>query len=109
MDKFTPGPWEVHISSRHGAQIICAGDHFAAPIAEIPKYLDDDLIAANARLIAAAPELHAALRVLVQMCEEANPGAWNNGVESNGIQEGDYLAGNAIEAARAALAKVEGK
>ena len=54
----TPGPWTALLSSGDEPWMVAA----AMPVARIPNY--DDRAAANARLIAAAPELLAALKAM---------------------------------------------
>lgn len=51
---FTPGPWEVERSVM-GCRSICAGEVLVASVEDAPTK-------ANARLIAAAPELYEALQ-----------------------------------------------
>jgi hypothetical protein len=89
--KFTPGPWVV----ANGAQVwhsghntvesprICTLQNAAKPV----RQLSDDEMIANARLIAAAPDLYAALEGLMRWCA------------------GDVLDVPEVNAARAALAK----
>lgn len=55
----TPGPWEVQDDC---ATSIWAGGHYIAE-----TYTDGE---ANARLIAAAPDLLAALEAIVAICEQ---------------------------------------
>ncbi|AWV18778.1 hypothetical protein A3862_27240 [Methylobacterium sp. XJLW] len=67
---------------------------------------------ANARLIAAAPELLAALVGLYELCTlGASEDAFRNGVtDSHGIvDEGDARAFDRISAARAAIRKAGGE
>lgn len=99
----TPGPWRVDpdytgdVQSADGATEIAiswtvkhSGCQHTNP-ANVPS---DDVAIANARLIAAAPEMLAALVNLVEFCEEVF-------VKPN---ENDDLA-----FARAAIAKAEGR
>ena len=58
--KHTPGPWTAMLSSGDESWMVAA----AMPIARITNY--DDRAAANARLIAAAPDLLAALEAIVE-------------------------------------------
>jgi hypothetical protein len=62
---------------------------------------------ANAQLIASAPELLEALEELVCVCE--NIGNFDNGVECNGFNEGEVIAGKAIKQAQAAIKKARGE
>lgn len=93
--KHTPGPWNVD------GIFICddAGDRI---VAEVPKMYDENDLA-NARLIAAAPELLEALQGLVRVNEEHN----QSFIEVIGKPlnwKDDYL-----EAARAAIRKALGE
>lgn len=109
MSKFTPGPWEV-VESRNGYpyQISArtASDNIAGAVGKsITRWAAIALPSseegqANARLIAAAPELYEALSTLERLSRKVlemfdGPriltGAWD-----------------ACDAARAALAKVQG-
>lgn len=88
--KHTPGPWEV---SKNGVYVVSRFAHFN--ICRIKSELHDDSITeistANARLIAAAPDLLAALRDMLN----------NFGGNDN---ETPFIV-----QARAAIAKAEGK
>lgn len=73
MSKHTPGPWTAEMTDKpYNVPLIYAAEH-TGPIAEIRSRLDvaahHPLVVktrnANARLIAAAPDLLAALRSLV--------------------------------------------
>lgn len=48
--------------------------------------------------------LREALNDMVLLTTHANRGAFSNGVEHNGIDEGEVIAGQIIDSARAALA-----
>jgi hypothetical protein len=98
MSGHTPGPWAV---AWPNPRIVSAQEKKAVASPHFAGYEEDE-IEANARLIAAAPELLEALRALVAVNEEHNarvavvigaPKDWND----------SYLA-----AARAAIAKAEG-
>jgi hypothetical protein len=65
--KHTKGPWEIDLSVIHGNFVV--GNKDGRPIVE--SFLCDDESAANARLIAAAPELLEALEALIG-CQELN-------------------------------------
>lgn len=85
----TPGPWDVSAVDRR--TVVCGnGD----AIADVHKWRDTD----DARLIAAAPDLLAALKLAI-------PDLYNYDSDRN--YEG--LPNAAIEAAEAAIAKAEGK
>ncbi len=95
MSKHTPGPWGLHYSAGHGveADIVGADDQKfkvgrLASVATIPETWGDSK--ANARLIAAAPELLKALKYAIRLygaTEMSNPD---------------------LEPLRAAVAKAEG-
>ena len=73
MNKFTPGPWKIHANAHDNIEVVV--DRY--PIALLNGYCDDDELAANARLIAAAPMLYEAL-------VNADYAVWymaNNGLE----------------------------
>jgi hypothetical protein len=106
--KHTPGPWKFHrthtcdvahwyvITDAEGfGPIVDVGGHDRnGQIAEA-KYLvtDQEIIEANARLIAAAPEL-------LEACKALLPEGWDDGVM-------DHIPG--IKLARLAIAKAEGR
>jgi deoxyxylulose-5-phosphate synthase len=101
---FTPGPWE---SSNPHAVFSTAAFHFgnrymvASVYGDHPECKADDVMAANARLIAAAPCLLAALKALFAVASHKHPLA----CLIVGIEEQHAAA---IAAARAAIAKAEG-
>lgn len=61
----TPGPWHVGLAARERAIYGPKGEH----IATLPDMLFDGEILANVRLIAAAPELLAALQESLKQIE----------------------------------------
>lgn len=70
MDKFTPGPWCVETPMENELTIVQAGKetydwNFIASCNE-EMGIDPATVAANAQLIAAAPELLAALEALLK-------------------------------------------
>lgn len=65
----TPGPWD-----QNGALIWSTGTKPRTTIAETDVFLDQEESRANARLIAAAPELLAALRESVAAYEKFRAG-----------------------------------
>ena len=67
----TPGEWEIRDNDYFPNQKTIETDGSSRVIAVIDKSDEEDL--ANARLIAAAPELLAALMVLVDHAREAYP------------------------------------
>lgn len=91
----TLGPW--HVGMKPGPMIY--GPH-GEQIADMrhPAMVDDDEHAANARLIAAAPELLAALLDCVELVES----------EWTGFNNRD-LSGGIAPRARAAIAKAKGQ
>jgi hypothetical protein len=90
--KHTPGPWHCDggVQVRTG-QFLAICEAMASPNRSI------DAARANARLIAAAPELLEALRLFVSVCDTAPP------------TELMASIGSACKQARAAIAKAEGK
>ncbi len=89
MSKHTPAPWKLE-----GTTTICNADQTVG-IAHISTYSTEPSEAeANARLIAAAPELLEALQKIVAIHMESH----------NPMQ----ARGDMHEAARAAIAKAEG-
>ena len=89
MSQHTPGPWTsetVVYVTPHLAPHIRAGEGLGG---------DDIEEDANARLIAAGPELYEAVRDLLSICEC--------------VEEIDERVDKRMIRARAALAKVEGK
>lgn len=76
----TPGPWETREYKRIPPQVWTdAGKHVNRVVAT----LNPDLPAiANARLIAAAPDLLAACRKMVEASTDSDPSAWEAGVDA---------------------------
>lgn len=106
----TPGPWHV---DRLG-KVRCENEGGLGFIADpgdgryansIPR--NHAVSLANARLIAAAPDLLTALQDMLELCQHANGGAFSNGVTdaTGSIDEGEVIAGKIEGRARAALAK----
>ena len=99
MDKqtHTPGPWDWD-----GYIITADAGNPRQPIATVNQFLPEFRAegAANARLIAAAPELLAALKGLV--------GEINNLVEEGTLPDGAYVHPSMV-AAKNAIAKAEGR
>ena len=106
--KHTPGPWAVeHPYGEPGIYVTGANPRLSNPL--ICKLVDQARTpegAANARLIAAAPELLVALKAI--------KASLNQPVQHTGIRNGascDILRGDArtaVEFASAAIAKAEG-
>jgi hypothetical protein len=87
MSKHTPAPWKTWPSIHNGQTYIVKGDYTSKDNGCI-AHADTE---ANARLIAAAPDLLAALEAI------SNP--WLD----------DFSRGNAMKKARAAIAKATGE
>ena len=105
----TPGPWvcqelpSVALDGRSNLVLrtIHGGSDQDVLVSNVYNRDDDATAAANACLIAAAPEMLDALRTLVRATE-------NSGIKFYGIDVFVYGV-DPLEAARAALAKAEGK
>jgi hypothetical protein len=93
----TPGPWTLHGWADNDYEINAALD----TVCNVPGFDDDtvdaDRAEANARLIAAAPELLAALREIADEC---------NRRLRKGEDSGDRLT---LQLCKAAIAKAEGR
>lgn len=102
--KHTPGPWTFGYYGCSGYCIQGGGQHIATSI-----LYKKDGGEANARLIAAAPELLEALQRTTEMCESYADWIKRN-VMSATIEEHPYLPEleGAAEDARAAIAKATG-
>lgn len=95
MTEHTPGPWAV--SSHHGRLTVAT--HDGSMIIADCRVASDDEFQANARLIAAAPEMLAALRYAVDVIEEAAGG------RESQLSSDEQAA---LAQARAAIAKANG-
>lgn len=104
--KHTPGPWTLTADGA-GWYIECSPErghsvaYIRAEIGEEDPDTSDDEKEANARLIAAAPELLDALIALLGVAPSKAPGA---GL----IVEAEEKHANALQAARAAIKKATG-
>lgn len=96
MSRYTPGPWKAGNNGHNGVIYIMAGEDILCEV------FDDDRLVplpdeANARLIAAAPDLLEALTTFVSqyvaLVESGDAGCW------------DVEAEPKVIAARAAIAK----
>jgi hypothetical protein len=101
MSKHTPGPWEVCRVALNpqwfvGYTIGCA-DPNARRICDLNKYASDEEREANARLIAAAPDLLRELADLIDLADTAMHGANRDGSEYDRDAE--------LAPARAAIAR----
>lgn len=107
MTRHTPGPWRAdaqYIGAVNGSPVPIASSHlewFTAPGG--PAHEE---ACANARLIAAAPDLLAALRWAASMAEEAIL-VRENGDDPEDTPEVIAMHREELEAARAAIAKAE--
>ena len=103
MNKHTPGPWWLGRDQSHFGSLtsIIGGSDSTGGIRSVAEVggPDIDEAEANARLIAAAPDLLTACREFVRFAELPNV-----------VDRGDYIRyqAKAIGAARAAIAKAEG-
>jgi hypothetical protein len=101
MSAYTPGPWIVIRASDkagwYGLSVAAGNTHVANVVMQL-----DDREGANARLIAAAPELLEACRVFLDRQDK-----W----DSRSIFAGEWLAAQRITVTlmRDALAKAEGR
>lgn len=92
MPQHTPGPWQIMVRDSVGDNIFTE----SKPYRRIANtYGDADEFQANARLIAAAPELLAALEELTDRVDT--------------VLHAGYVGLNRITAARAAIAKARGE
>lgn len=101
--KWTPGPWKVHKSRIGGDGFQYTEVIARTVIAKVhaSRSGGDDEID-NAHLIAAAPDLYEALRMLLQSCEQLG-GLCLRTTDEFETREG------AMDAARAALKKARGE
>lgn len=92
MSKHTPGPWRV-VTNQTNLSLQVYGQTLA--LFECWRRSDEQTEIANTRLVASAPELLAALQLMVDRFQDT---------------EGSYSAWEheALEAARAAIAKATG-
>ena len=95
MSDHTPGPWTIGRFPQSDDRVYISGRTWQnfAEVCSHASGFDQPEAAANARLIAAAPELLAAVRAFVQ---------WDEGNQSG------RALNDAIRTARAALARAEG-
>ena len=90
----TPGPWAAILSSGDESWMVAA----EMPVARIPNY--DDRAAANARLIAAAPALLAALESMVSTALKVEDKAWASAIDRAGQTRPCDAARAALDAAK---------
>lgn len=101
-NKHTPGPWHIYKGNPNWIMAVDPGDDTPWLIAKTePHAGPGDATPANARLIAAAPELMAALTgmidMYVELVESGDAGFWN----AEEVHE--------VIAAHAAIAKATGE
>ena len=103
--RFTPGPWTCHSGMvwKDGPDVYPKGDKDGVPIATMCREPNNGTLPverdANARLIAAAPELLAALKGILDVLprDKVHPVGYTDGKQDK-----------ANDAARAAIQKAEG-
>ncbi len=103
MSKHTPGPWTIVGADRFATGIWGPKAEDVVPATSAP------MLQANARLIAAAPDLLEALKVLHAAGNTVSPlsGDYGNASVKAVRIAGKFMA--AMEKAEAAIAKAEGK
>jgi len=106
--KHTPGPWHVRFGGRQEDDGWCVASQSSSDpivVAESwPRVMPPrSQLIANARLIAAAPELLAALKDTLCLAE-----AYFDTLPDDGEAQDHYMA-SVIEPARNAIAKAEGR
>ena len=104
--KHTPGPWVVAEGDSNGQAVVRNAD---IEIATCWHHCVDGIereMRANARLIAAAPELLAALDDLAEMCQQSRKYIV---LSDDGGMDAYNSTAEAILAARAAIAKAKGE
>lgn len=99
MDNFkgTPGPWEIIAAGTNGIEI----ENGCIKVCEIIAENDEDLLTelewANARLIAAAPDLLSALQACKYAMEHGDPAEQSTRVVWDGIiNQADYTISQAL-------------
>ena len=93
----TPGPWRVGRKLSNCVVVTAEGKDIGT--VSINKYTDNAINEANARLIATAPELLAALKTLVGLLD----------VQADEMEEAGIAILPEREAARAIIDKAEGR
>ncbi len=105
MAKHTPGPWTAEEATSNSIDIVSEEVEIATIISD-EDFPEDCEERANARLIAAAPELLDALRDLADRAE----GGVDYGLCHRGIcSRSECAQCRRVDAARAAIAKAEGR
>ena len=99
MDNFkgTPGPWSIIPASINSIEIVNGDVRICDIIAENDKDLLTELEWANARLIAAAPDLLSALQACKYAMEHGDPAEQSTRVVWDGIiNQADYIISQAL-------------
>jgi hypothetical protein len=106
--KHTPGPWELDDENA-----VCAGGVYIAAVKQVPcvAIRSIDLVTwdANARLIAAAPDLLDACRAMVAWDAAENSAEPFDNDNGTGFYQRIALCREAFDKARAAIAKATGE
>jgi hypothetical protein len=100
----TPGPWVIYPET-NGTEICAVDMTPGLPIRQLVATAQGTNWIANARLIAAAPELLGALKVALGALKTASRQLTE---DHKAVLKGAW-GGSAIEAAEAAIAKAEGR
>ncbi len=88
-EKWTPGPWSVQPNA-HDVPCIVQGPNYRVAVAHRQENRPNEATAAaNARLIAAAPSLHAALTAAVEIIDK-----WIEPETMGVVRSGDGLLGH---------------
>lgn len=113
--KHTPGPWRLRTEAEHDADPSGGIGDILAPDGEVIAYTYGDRDE-DAALIAAAPDMYSALLRFVNTDPRTHPeGPWVTecrycGARAQGIAPNEvHAVGCELDAARAALAKAEGR
>lgn len=107
----TPGPWEVIVppSSLLTTRLVRGGDGDTVALVGYRDFTAGQAAdLANARLIAAAPEMLAALREAVGFIDSADAPAVGAIVQDSLVPSAYVALANILESARAAIAQAEG-
>lgn len=103
--KHTPGPWEVAGTITQGRHAIDGAGTHKVPVA-VTEWQDGDVSKANARLIAAAPELLTALKKLT--AEMVGIGGFGPEIRELVGNTNWSVLTQRVQEAHAAIAKAEG-
>lgn len=109
MSAHTPGPWDPAANWPHGMSMVCHHDGSGwRPVADCA--VSGDAAEANARLIAAAPELLEALQLVADLSSQEwqeSDGSRKGAVDNQGNRL-HFISESVMGAARAAIAKATG-